>query len=110
MEILNKIKSVKLCLMAHPDNEINSEFADRISGLEEIENLLSKDNWIKIKSEDDLPEERDSYHIVIDGKLRRGNYMKNNRWLVPGNDYPKTTEIHGITHYQKIITPDLPTT
>ena len=40
--ILNKIKSVKLCLIAHPDNEIDSEFADRISDLEEIEKELSQ--------------------------------------------------------------------
>lgn len=41
--ILEKIKSVKLCLMAHPDNEQDSEFSDRISDLEEIENELLKD-------------------------------------------------------------------
>jgi hypothetical protein len=35
--MLQKIRSVKLCLMAHPDNEPNSEFEDRISDLEEIE-------------------------------------------------------------------------
>ena len=38
--MLQKIRSVKLCLMAHPDNEPNSEFEDRISDLEEIENEL----------------------------------------------------------------------
>ena len=36
-EILDTIKSVKLCLMAHPDNEEGSEFADRIDDLENIE-------------------------------------------------------------------------
>jgi hypothetical protein len=40
-EILKKIRSVKLCLMAHPDNEPDSEFADRISDMEEIELELS---------------------------------------------------------------------
>ena len=44
-EILQKLTSVKLLLMAHPDNELDSEFADRISDLEEIEkglpNLIS---------------------------------------------------------------------
>lgn len=40
-ELLKKIKSIKLCLIAHPDNEQDSEFADRISDLEEIENELS---------------------------------------------------------------------
>jgi len=55
MNILNKIKSVKLCLIAHPDNGKDSEFADRISDLEEIENELSKNKWVKLNSEDDLP-------------------------------------------------------
>jgi hypothetical protein len=36
--ILEKIKSIKLCLMAHPDYEYGSEFEYRISDLEEIEN------------------------------------------------------------------------
>lgn len=36
-EILDTIKSVKLCLMAHPDNEEGSEFADRIDDLVDIE-------------------------------------------------------------------------
>ncbi len=44
MELLDKIKSVKLCLMAHPDNEKDSEFEDRISDLEDIEKALSKYN------------------------------------------------------------------
>lgn len=42
MSTLNKIKSVKLCLIAHPDNEQDSEFADRISNLEEIEANFSE--------------------------------------------------------------------
>lgn len=33
---LNKLNSVLLCLMAHPDNEPDSEFADRIYDLEEL--------------------------------------------------------------------------
>ena len=41
-EILKKIKSTKLCLIAHPNNEIDSEFADRITDLEEIEIELLK--------------------------------------------------------------------
>lgn len=35
------IRSVKGTLMAHPDNEDNSEFADRISSLKELEQALS---------------------------------------------------------------------
>ncbi len=44
--ILSKLRSVELCLSAHPDNEEHSEFADRISDLEvlpkEIEIALEK--------------------------------------------------------------------
>jgi hypothetical protein len=43
VELLQKIKSIKLCLMAHPDNEVDSEFADRISDLEDIEFELEKE-------------------------------------------------------------------
>lgn len=35
-EIIEKLKSLKLNLEVHPDNEENSEFADRIIDLEEI--------------------------------------------------------------------------
>ncbi|MBK7883497.1 MAG: hypothetical protein IPJ81_06660 [Chitinophagaceae bacterium] len=41
-EILDTIKSVKLCLMAHPDNEEGSEFADRIDDLTDIEVKLDR--------------------------------------------------------------------
>lgn len=44
--IKQKLKSVELCLSAHPDNEEHSEFADRISDLQalpkEIENASEK--------------------------------------------------------------------
>lgn len=33
---ITKLNSVLLCLQAHPDNEPNSEFVDRISDIEEI--------------------------------------------------------------------------
>lgn len=103
--ILEKIKSVKLCLMAHPDNEVDSEFADRISDLEEIENELSKDKWIKIEKEEDLPEETGTYFTyskvwwkpfyridVFTGRLKNS--------FTDGKSC--------FTHYQQIIKPDLP--
>jgi hypothetical protein len=49
-EVLKKIKSIKLCLMAHPNNEVDSEFADRITDLEEIQIELSKDKWQQKRS------------------------------------------------------------
>ena len=39
--ILQKIKSLHLNLIVHPDTEPNSEFADRISDLEEIMDILN---------------------------------------------------------------------
>lgn len=36
-QILAKLRSVELCLSAHPDNEEHSEFADRISDLQELQ-------------------------------------------------------------------------
>lgn len=47
-EVLEKIRSIKLCLMAHPDNEDYSEFADRISDLEEIEQYFNNKKYIKV--------------------------------------------------------------
>jgi hypothetical protein len=38
------VRSVKGTLMAHPDNEDNSEFSDRISSLEKLEQALDKSN------------------------------------------------------------------
>jgi hypothetical protein len=39
-DLIKKIFSVKQCLMAHPDNEQNSEFEDRISDLQDVEDSL----------------------------------------------------------------------
>ena len=36
-EMLSKLRSIELCLSAHPDNEEHSEFADRIEDLQEIQ-------------------------------------------------------------------------
>lgn len=41
-EMLQKVRSIRLCLLAHPDNEENSEFADRIADLEELEKYFVK--------------------------------------------------------------------
>ena len=41
-EILKALHSIKLCLMAHPDNEENSEFEIRINQIQEIEESIPK--------------------------------------------------------------------
>ena len=40
-EMKAKVRSVTLCMLAHPDNEPDSEFADRISDLTEIFEALT---------------------------------------------------------------------
>ena len=70
--------------------------------------IETNNEWIRIDSEKDLPEQGGEYHVVIKGKLDKAVYVKSNRWLVNGNDYPKTTQTHGISHYQPIIKPKPP--
>ena len=41
-EILEKIRRILFCLTTHPDNELNSEFADRIDDLIDIRDELYK--------------------------------------------------------------------
>ena len=58
-QILSKLRSVELCLSAHPDNEEHSEFADRISDLQELQKEVSnliewKKSAMNIFSEIDL--------------------------------------------------------
>jgi len=36
-QILSKLRSIELCLSAHPDNEEHSEFSDRISDLQTLQ-------------------------------------------------------------------------
>lgn len=40
--VKQKINSVLLCLMAHPDNEPNSEFADRINDLIDVSDYITE--------------------------------------------------------------------
>jgi hypothetical protein len=70
--------------------------------------LEHNNGWIKIESEDDLPKLTIEYHVVLNGKKSKALYAGKNRWFVNENDFPKTTEIHGITHYQPIVEPELP--
>ena len=49
---ITKLNSVLLCLQAHPDNEPDSEFADRISDIEEIidsEKNIRLEDYVKVK-------------------------------------------------------------
>lgn len=57
--IKQKLRSIELCLSAHPDNEEHSEFSDRISDIEiiqkEIDDLIEwKQSAMKILNEIDF--------------------------------------------------------
>jgi hypothetical protein len=80
-------------------------FSIRPKSLQGIEN---NNGWIKIESEEDLPEQGGSYYVTRCDKVETAVYVKDNRWLVKGNDYPKTTILHSITHYQPIQKPQPP--
>ena len=75
---------------------------------ETIYGIENNRGWIRIENEKDLPKEVGEYHIVRYGKVKNGNYIGKNRWFVNNNDYPKTTELHGITHYQEMTELQLP--
>ena len=82
-----------------------NELYFRPKSLQGIEN---NEGWISINSEEDLPENTIKYHVIICGTLTTAYYRGSNRWIVYGNDYPKTTEKHKITHWQPITKPNPP--
>ena len=51
-EMSTKINSVRLCMMAHPDNQPDSEFSDRIDDLVEIQNQLKTQDQPEPKESD----------------------------------------------------------
>lgn len=73
-----------------------------------LSGIENNNGWIKIESEDDLPKLTIEYHVLKNGSLTNAYYVKNNRWVINDNPYPKTTEIQGITHYQPIEKPQPP--
>ena len=52
-----------------------------------------------------LPEPSTEYHVIKNGKISKCFYIKDNRWFVDGNNFPKTSELHGITHWKPIQKP-----
>jgi hypothetical protein len=74
----------------------------------QLQGIEDNNGWISIKSEEDLPQEFQEYHVIRDNFFHTARYVDKNRWVYSGNDYPKTTEILNITHYQPIIKPKMP--
>jgi hypothetical protein len=79
---------------------VNNQFYWRPKSIRGIE---KNNGWIRIQNKKDLPKKEDNYYVIVHGDIQEGMYIGNDRWFLRHNDYPKTTELHGITHYQKII-------
>jgi uncharacterized membrane protein YcgQ (UPF0703/DUF1980 family) len=69
---------------------------------------MDSNGWIKIIKEENLPSFTIEYWIMIKGRLTKGYYRGSDRWIIEGNDYPKTTKNHQITHYHTIQIPNPP--
>jgi hypothetical protein len=73
-----------------------------------LQGIENNNGWKKIESEEDLPTKTITYHVVINGKSSKALYAGKNRWFINGNDFTKTTEIQGITHYKEVKTEEAP--
>lgn len=94
-------------------NGLNQDFTEFNTSLlawrpKSLQGIESNNGWIKIESKLDLPNHSIEYHVIKKGSLQKAYYIGSNRWIVEGNDFPKTTEIHEITHYQPIEKPKPP--
>lgn len=65
-------------------------------------------NWISINSEEDLPKQLGDYYVLRNGKVVVATYVTFDRWVLSGNNYPKTTKTCSVTHYQPIVKPEKP--
>ena len=102
---LDKIKSVKLCLMAHPDNTEGSEFADRISDLASIEDEINQhlDSWTTIKTAQDLPEEDYAlYHVIAKSPIYVCGEYKGIEEFYGRDDSKKEWWMENISQYLKV--------
>jgi len=86
----------------------DSDFKTMLCRPKSLQGIEDNNGWIKIESENDLPGFKVQYFVMINGKLSKAYYRGNNRWIVDGNDYPKTSELHEITHWQEIVIPKAP--
>ena len=75
-EMKAKVRSVTLCMLAHPDNEPDSEFADRISDLTEIFEALtiaSVDSRRELLSDEPSDEFKQGYKVGWREGYQEGN-------------------------------------
>lgn len=95
-------------ILEHPPTDVELEFGDYTFRPLSLQGIEDNNGWIKIESEDDLPKKTIEYHVLKNGSLSKALYAGKNRWFTKDNNFPKTTEIQGITHYQEIIIPQPP--
>ena len=77
--ILKKLNSTILCLMAHPDNEPNSEFADRIDDLINLQDHFSSltKEETPYCCEAKLREAAEKVQMIVhDGHFKTNSYSK----------------------------------
>lgn len=78
----------------------------------ELKGIENNNGWIKIFDENkiNLPPTVSSKYEVVFHNTRIGyaEYIPNNRWFTEHNDYPRSTETVGITHFRKPIKHELP--
>jgi hypothetical protein len=116
-EKLQKLNSLLFCLSAHPENEPDSEFADRISDLEELieheKNLTTKYVWKNVEREKPLAyqtghwdgKKSDTILIQdIQGNIFAGTYYEG---FIDGNNFydfydDKDNEILDVAKFMEI--------
>lgn len=70
MTHLQKLKSIRLCLSAHPDNEPGSEFEDRIDDLDEMIRTMES---VDIALRDDFAKAAMQGHIASEYYVLNGD-------------------------------------
>lgn len=63
--------------------------------------------WIKIESEEELPQVGERYWVIKKGKIDIGTYVFSG-WICSGKYYLDTSKNLNITHYQPMQKPELP--
>lgn len=66
-EIIRKLNSIELCLMSHPENELNSEFADRISDLKDITQHLTTKTIMTKNNKKQVENKFSEFHFELSG-------------------------------------------
>ncbi len=87
-DTIKKLNSVLLCLQAHPDNEPDSEFADRISDLEEIIASTSQQGEEELRLLTEIDRLKDTLHMdqtgLAAGLAKINKIVDGYHWVTEG--------------------------